>query len=416
MSKTRLWIIHFFLGMSSGLPLLLTASTLQAWMTEEKVDLKAIGLFALVGIPYSLKFLWAPFMDRFTLPLLTRRRAWMILTQILLALSILALGFTDPSGSPYTTALFAVIVAFMSSSQDIVIDAYRTESTSGPTQGMATSAYITGYRVGMLIAGAGALLIADKYGFSWQGVYALMACFMAVGAVATIIAPEKEVLPSPRSMKEAVVDPFIDFFKRPEALWLFLFIIFYKFGDNLASAMTTPFILKIGYTKTEYALVAKGAGFFAVFAGGLLGGPLMLRLGIVGSLWVFGVGQAIAVAGFAWLAQVSHSIDALTVVIVSENFFIGCGAAAFSAFLSSITNRKFSATQYALLTSFMSLSRNVLSAPSGWLAEQLGWTQYFVMCALLTIPGFMLLAKIQKGLQTPKKLTQSAVANPQESP
>ncbi|MBC7397426.1 MAG: MFS transporter, partial [Bdellovibrionales bacterium] len=177
-----------------------------------------------------------------------------------------------------------------------------------------------------------------------------------------------------------------------------------------ASAMTTPFILKIGYTKTEYALVAKGAGFFAVFAGGLLGGPLMLRLGIVGSLWVFGVGQAIAVAGFAWLAQVSHSIDALTVVIVSENFFIGCGAAAFSAFLSSITNRKFSATQYALLTSFMSLSRNVLSAPSGWLAEQLGWTQYFVMCALLTVPGFLLLAKIQKGLQAQKRASDLAAA------
>jgi PAT family beta-lactamase induction signal transducer AmpG len=295
----------------------------------------------------------------------------------------------------------------MSASQDIVIDAYRTESLDGKILGMATSSYITGYRVGMLIAGAGSLFIVDQYHLSWQNVYAIMAVMLSLGALAVMMAPEREVISHPKSLKEAVVDPFLDFFKRPQALWLLAFIIFYKFGDNLASAMTTPFILKMGYTKTEYALVAKGAGFFAVFAGGLLGGPLMLKLGIIGSLWVFGVGQAIAVAGFAWLATVEHSINALTIVIVSENFFIGCGAAAFSAFLSYITNKKFSATQYALLTSLMALSRSVLSAPSGWLAESLGWVTYFVTCVLLAIPGLLLLAKVQSHVKKPEPVTSA---------
>jgi PAT family beta-lactamase induction signal transducer AmpG len=390
-----IWILHFALGISSGLPLLLTGSTLQAWMTDQKVDLKSIGLFALVGIPYSLKFLWAPFMDRYRLPFLTKRRGWMILAQIFLALSILGLGFTDPLNNPFKTAFFAVLVSFMSASQDIVIDAYRTESLKGKVLGLATSSYITGYRVGMLVAGAGSLFIVDQYKISWSGIYAIMAVLLSIGAIAALFAPESQSVPSVKTLKEAVVDPFVEFFTRPQALWLLAFILFYKFGDNLAGAMTTPFILKIGYTKTEYALVAKGAGFFAVIAGGVFGGPLMARLGIVRSLWVFGIGQAIAVAGFAVLASVGHNLNVLSAVIISENFFIGCGAAAFSAFLSSITNRKFSATQYALLTALMSVSRSVLSAPSGWIAEKLGWVEYFLFCVGLAVPGLLLLIKIQ---------------------
>ena len=283
----------------------------------------------------------------------------------------------------------------MSASQDIVIDAYRTESLKGKILGLATSSYITGYRVGMLVAGAGSLYVVDQYHLSWHSIYAIMAVMLSIGAIAALFAPEVEAVPTVRTLKEAVVDPFIDFFMRPQALWLLAFILFYKFGDNLAGAMTTPFILKIGYTKTEYALVAKGAGFFAVIVGGVFGGPLMARLGIVRSLWVFGIGQAIAVAGFAVLASVEHSINVLSAVIISENFFIGCGAAAFSAFLSSITNRKFSATQYALLTALMSVSRSVLSAPSGWLAEKLGWMEYFLFCVALAVPGLLLLLKIQ---------------------
>lgn len=392
----RTWLLHFLLGISSGLPFLLTGSTLQAWMTDQKVDLKVIGLFALVRLPYNFKFVWAPIMDRVKLPFLTRKRAWMIVTQIFLAIMLIGLGLSDPTLSPFRIAVFALLVAFMSASQDIVIDAYRTESLEGRSLGLATSSYITGYRLGMMLGSAVALYIVDHFHFAWSGVYALMAAFVSIGTFAALIAPETEAVPAPKSMKAAVVEPFVDFFKRPKVLWLFLFIIFFKFGDNLASAMTTPFILMNGYTKTEYALVAKGAGFFAVIVGGFAGGPLMYRLGVIRSLWVFGIGQVIGVLGFAWLALLPHNMDALSLVIMGENFFIGCGAAAFSAFLSSVTNRKFSATQYALLSSLMALSSTVLTTPSGFLAEKLGWAQYFVFCALLAVPGFLLLLKVQK--------------------
>ncbi len=392
----RIWFVHFLLGISAGLPYLLTGSTLQAWMTESHVNLKTIGLFALVRLPYNFKFLWAPFIDRFSFPLLTRRRGWMIFFQALLAIALVILGLSDPVSSPFKIALFAVIVAFLSSSQDIVIDGYRTESLNGNLLGMATSSYITGYRVGMLIAGAFSMYVVGKFNFNWSSVYALMAVFMSIGAFAALIAPETEVAVVPKTLKEAVVEPFIEFFQRKEALWLLVFILFFKFGDNLAGALTTPFILQHGYTLEESAYVGKGAGFFAVLAGGFVGGPIMLKLGMIRSLWVFGLGQAIAVAGFAWLASIGHNMIALTAVIVSENFFIGCGAAAFSAFLSGLTNKRFSATQYALLTSLMAVSSTLLSAPSGWLAEQLGWVGYFSFCAGLAIPGLLLILKIRK--------------------
>ncbi len=390
------WILHFFLGISSGLPFLLTLTTLQAWMTEEHVNLKAIGIFALVRFPYSVKFLWAPFIDKISLPFLTRRRGWMVLTQGLLALSVLALGLSNPVSSPWLVAGCAVLVAFMSASQDVVIDAYRTESLSGNAQALATSAYITGYRVGMMIAGALALYLVDQFKISWSSVYALMAAFMVIGTIAALLAPEKEVTPAPRSMKEAVIEPFLEFFRRPGAIWVLLFIMFFKFGDNLASAMTTPFLLTVGYTKTEYALVVKGAGFIAVLVGGFLGGPIMMRIGAIRSLWVFGLGQALAVSGFAILAVIPKNLSALSWVIMSENFFIGCGAAALTAYISSVTSNKYTATQYALLTSFMSLSSTVLSSPSGYLVNVVGWNRYFIFCALLAIPGLLLLFFIQK--------------------
>jgi PAT family beta-lactamase induction signal transducer AmpG len=390
----RTWIVHFLMGFSCGLPYLLTASTLQAWMTDQHVDLKAIGLFALVRIPYNFKFLWAPFVDKFSLPFMTHRRGWILVTQIFLALMILGLGFSDPMGSPVRTIIFAFLLTFAAASQDISIDAYRTESLDGKVLGMATSSYITGFRIGMLVSGAFALYIADQWGISWAQVYQVMAAFTVVGMIATMIAPEKKLEVKPRTMKEAVVEPFLDFFRRKHAWLLMFFIVFYKFGDNLASAMLTPFILQHGYTKTEYALVAKGVGFFSVLAGGFLGGPFMLRFGIYRSLWVFGVGQAITVLGFAGLASIDHSTTALSLVIMGENFFIGLGAAAFSAFVSNITNKTYSATQYALLTSLMALSATVLSAPSGWLAEKLGWTSYFIFCVVMTIPGFILLYKV----------------------
>lgn len=390
----RIWIVHFLLGISSGLPYLLTASTLQAWMTDQKIDLKAIGLYALVRIPYNFKFLWAPMIDKFSLPFLTHRRGWMILLQAFLALMIVGLGFSDPTASPIMTVIFAFLLTFAAASQDIAIDAYRTESLDGKVLGMATSSYITGFRIGMLISGAFALYIVDQWHLTWTQVYQIMGLMMAIGMVGALIAPEKTVERKPKTMKEAVIEPFADFFKRKHAILLLLFIVFYKFGDNLASAMLTPFILQSGYTKTEYALVAKGVGFFSVLAGGFLGGPFMLRFGIYRSLWVFGIGQAVTVLGFAALATMEHTMTGLSAVIMGENFFIGLGSAAFSAFVSNVTNKTYSATQYALLTSLMAMSATVLSAPSGWLAERLGWASYFIFCVMMTIPGFILLARV----------------------
>jgi PAT family beta-lactamase induction signal transducer AmpG len=405
----RLWIVHFLLGLSAGLPYLLTGSTLQAWMTDQHIDLKVIGLFALVRAPYNFKFVWAPIMDRFSLPFLTRRRAWMVTTQIGLAASLFALSFSNPSANPYQIAALAVLVAFVSASQDIVIDAYRTESLHDRELGMATSNYITGYRVGMLISGALALFIVDQFKISWGGVYQIMAGVLAVGVFASFLAPESKATQqiAPKTMKEAVVEPFLDFFTRKNAILLIVFMIIYKFGDNLAGAMTTPFILQSGYTKTEYAAIAKGVGFIAVLAGGFLGGPVMLRLGIIRSLWVFGFGQMLSVLTLVWLASIPKNLTMLGVSIGAENFAIGLGSAAFTAFVSTVVNRKYSATQYALLTSLMALSSTILSAPSGWLAEKLGWVAYFAFCAAMAIPGLVLLVAVGA---SQKKL---ADANPQ---
>jgi len=390
----RIWIVHFLLGISSGIPYLLTASTLQAWMTDQKIDLKAIGLFALVRIPYNFKFLWAPLTDKISLPFLTHRRGWLIVVQLFLALMTVGLGFSDPTASPVMTVIFAFLLTFAAASQDIVIDAYRTESLDGKMLGLATSSFVTGFRIGMLVSGAFALYIVDQWHLSWKQVYELMAVCMSIGMVAAALAPEKEVHIKPKTMKEAVVEPFLDFFRRKRAGLLLAFIVFYKFGDNLAGAMLTPFILGHGYTKTEYAIVAKGVGFFSVLAGGFLGGPFMLRFGIYRSLWVFGIGQALTVLGFAALSTMGHSMGALSAVIMGENFFIGLGSAAFSAFVSNVTNKTYSATQFALLTSLMALSATVLSAPSGWVAERLGWTGYFLFCVAMTIPGFILLSRV----------------------
>ncbi|NDG83694.1 MAG: MFS transporter [Proteobacteria bacterium] len=396
----NVWFLHFFLGLSSGLPLLLTWSTLQAWMTESHVNLKVIGIFALVRTPYNFKFLWAPLMDRIRLPFLTRRRAWMIVTQMLIAASLFGLGKTDPVASPFMVALFAVLVSFFSASQDIVIDAYRTETLEGAVQGLATSSYITGYRVGMLIAGALALYVGGHYQLGWATIYSMMAGLMLIGVFAAYVAPEGTNVPAPRTLAEAVVEPFSEFLTRRGALWMIALIIFFKFGDNLAGSMTTPYILSNGYTKEEYAIVAKGYGLAAALLGGIIGGPVMVRLGVIRSLWVFGLGQALAVSGFIWLSMVPKSIPILAAVIMGENFFIGCGSAAFSTYISNITNPRYTATQFALLTSLTTLSSTVLTVPSGFLVEKLGWTAFFVLCVALAVPGLLLITRV-KSLPSP---------------
>ena len=385
-------LVALVMGFACGLPLLLTISLLQAWMKEEGVDLAVIGMMALVGIPYTLKFLWAPFLDRFTLPFLGRRRGWLLIAQVALIFSIAGLGFTDPGYSPWMVAFAAFLVTFFSASQDIVVDAYRREDFPDEELGLASSLYINGYRVGMLLASGGGLIMADHMPFS--AVYLIMAACMLPGVLTTLMAHEPEIsVRTPETMKEAIFDPLVEYFSRKGALWILAFILFYKIGDTMASAMTMPFYLDIGFSKTEIGAVVKFFGFWATIAGTLAGGVLMLRLGINRSLWVFGFLQAMSTACFAILARIGHSVTALSSVIAFENLSSGMGTAAYAAFMASITNKKFTATQYALLTSLMGVPRVIASAPTGFLARSLGWESFFIACTLIAIPGMLLLLK-----------------------
>jgi len=385
-------LVALIMGFACGLPLLLTISVLQAWMKEEGVDLTVIGMMALVGLPYTLKFLWAPFLDRFTLPFLGRRRGWLLIAQVALIFSIVGLGFTDPGGNPWMVAFAAFLVTFFSASQDIVVDAYRREDFPDEQLGFASSLYINGYRVGMLLASGGGLIMADHIPFSM--VYLIMAGCMLPGVMTTLLAHEPEITEKkPESMKEAVFDPLLEYFSREGAVWILAFILLYKMGDTMASSMTTPFYLDIGFSKTEIGAVVKLFGFWATIIGSLLGGILMFRLGISRSLWVFGFLQAISTACFALLARVGHNVPALSGVIAFENLSSGMGTAAYAAFMASITNKRFTATQYALLTSLMGVPRVLASAPTGFFAKTLGWESFFISCTLIAIPGMLLLLK-----------------------
>ena len=385
-------LVALMMGFSCGLPLLLTISVLQAWMKEEGMDLTVIGMMALVGLPYTLKFLWAPFLDRFTLPFLGRRRGWLLVAQVALIFSIAGLGSTDPGNNPWMVAFAAFLVTFFSASQDIVVDAYRREDLPDAELGLGSSLYVNGYRVGMLLASGGGLIMADYIPFSM--VYLIMAACILPGVLTTLLAPEPELtFGTPKSVKEAVADPLVEYFKRQGALWILAFILLYKMGDTMASAMTMPFYLDIGFSKTEIGAIVKLFGFWATIAGALTGGVLMLRLGINRSLWIFGFLQAISTACFALLARIGHSVPALSGVIAFENLSSGMGTAAYIAFMASITNKRFTATQYALLTSLMGVPRVLASAPTGFLAKNLGWASFFIACTLIAIPGVLLLLK-----------------------
>jgi len=388
-------LVAFLMGFSSGLPLLLTGSVLQAWMTEAGVNLGTIGLFALVGLPYTLKFAWAPILDRYTLSaFLGRRRGWLLVIQLVLALTIAALGLTDPGISPLSVAVAALLVTFFSASQDIVIDAYRRESLADDEQGLGASFYVNGYRLGMLLASGGGLILADFIPFSW--VYFIMAGAMLAGIVTTLFAREPEVaVGTPKTLREAVVQPFLEYFSRRDAVLILLFILLYKIGDIMATHITTPFYLDLGFSKTEIGTVVKLFGFWATVIGGLLGGLLILRWGIYRSLWRFGILQMVTILGFVGLAYVGHSVPALALVIAGENLAGGMGTSAYIAFMASLTNKKFTATQYALLSSLMGIPRVILAAPTGYLAEFLGWEGFFLFCTLTAIPGLWLLTRFR---------------------
>lgn len=382
-------LMALLMGFASGLPLLLTGSVLQAWLKDGGVDLASIGLFALAGLPYTLKFLWSPLFDRYAPPLFGRRRGWLLLIQLALAAALLALSFARP-GQLLWISTAALLVAFFSATQDIVIDAYRRESLADDELGLGSALYVNGYRIGMLLAGGGGLILADWIGFG--AMYRLMAMVMAACIALTLLAPEPP-LPEgrPTTLMDAVFLPFRDYFRR-EGAWLALaFILFYKLGDTMASAMTTPFYLDLGYSKTEIGTVVKLFGFWATIAGGTLGGVWILRIGLNRALWLFGLGQMVSTLGFVVLAGLTPSDVALASVVALENLTAGLGTAAFVGFMAALTDRRFTATQYALLSSLMGVPRVLASAPTGWLAEWLGWQGFFLLCTLIAIPGLLLL-------------------------
>ena len=380
------------IGFSSGLPLYLTSRTLQAWMTVEQVDLGAIGLFSLVGLPYSLKFIWSPLLDRFALPILGRRRGWLITLQIGLLIAIALMAWQQPKQALQLLAVNAVAIAFLSASQDIAADAYRTDVLEELELGAGAAVYVLGYRVALLFTGSLALILADS--LPWSSVYLLMSFGMGIGIIATLFAPEPKETSPPESLAAAVILPFGEFFHRQgvlQAILILLFIVLYKLGDSFVNNMSTPFLLQTGFTQTDIGAIQGGMGLIATIVGTLAGGAILSKIGLNRSLWLFGALQAVSNLSYYILANVGKNYSALVLTINIENFCGGLGTAAFVAFLMNMCNQRFSATQYALLSSFMAVSRDILVAPAGTLAKITDWPLFFIISMVAAIPGLLLL-------------------------
>ena len=397
----RKLLIILFLGFLSGLPLLLSFGTLSAWLREAGVDRSTIGLFALVGLPYALKPIWAPLIDGLKLPFVTallgRRRGWLIVSQVMLLFAIVNLAFSDPLNAPISMAVFAVLVAFFSASQDIVIDAYRIEILEEEQQGMGAAMVTYGYRAGMLMAGAGTLYLADYW--SWTHAYLVMGLIIITGSLLVLFSPEPDEMESPTIHKlglggwiyQFVVRPFLDFSSRPGWVLILLFIVTFKLGDAFLSVMTNPFYIDLGFSKSEIAEVTKLFGVIALGVGLFVGGIMIQKFGLLASLIVTGVLQAVSNLAFAYQAASGNDLEVLIFTIAIENVTGGMGTAAFVAYLSSLTSTSFTATQYALLSAFMSLGRNLLSSPSGYVVDAVGWIEFFIISVVIAIPGLLLL-------------------------
>jgi PAT family beta-lactamase induction signal transducer AmpG len=393
----RRMLICVFTGFSSGLPLYLLINLLPAWLRSEGVDLRSIGMFALIQLPFTWKFFWAPLLDRYAPPFFGRRRSWMLAMQVLLLISIPAFGALRPQLDLWTIAYLATAVAFFAATQDIVLDAYRRELLPDAELALGNAIHVQAYRVSSLVPGALALVLADH--FPWQSVFVVTALFMLPGIVNTLLVSEPALVrPAPRTLAEAVIEPFHEFISRAgwqRALLILAFIFFYKLGDSMATALATPFYLDMGFSKSEIGLIAKNAGLWASVVGGLLGGLWMLKVGINRGLWLFGIVQVVSILGFAWLAYV-HEPDRtlLAAVIAFEALGVGLGTAAFTAFIARSTDRRYTATQFALFTSLASVPRALVNATTGWLVEQTGWFAFFLLCTALALPGMVLLLRV----------------------
>jgi PAT family beta-lactamase induction signal transducer AmpG len=393
----RRMLICIFTGFSSGLPLWLLINLLPAWLRSEQVDLTSIGLFALMQLPFTWKFLWSPLLDRYALPMLGRRRGWMLITQIALLVSIPMFGLLEPKLDLWAIAALAALVAFFSASQDIVLDAYRRELLPDEELGLGTSIHVQAYRVSSLIPGALALVLADH--IPWLGVFLITALFMLPGIANTLLVSEPaRSRNAPRTLTEAVVEPFHEFITRAgwqQALLILGFIFLYNLGASMATALATPFYLDMGFSKSEIGLIAKNAGLWASVAGGLLGGLWMLRIGINRALWLFGAVQVISILGFAGLAHVHRADRALLAVVIGfEALGVGLATAAFIAYIARATDPRYTATQFALFTSLAVVPRTLINATTGWIVEQIGWFDFFLLCVVLGLPGMALLLRV----------------------
>lgn len=399
---TRRMLICVFTGFSSGLPLYLLFNLLPAWLRSEHVDLKTIGLFALIQFPYTWKFLWSPLLDRYVVPLLGRRRGWMLLTQLGLLAVIASMGAFSPQSDLMVIAYIATLLAFLSATQDIVLDAYRRELLSDIELGMGSAVHVNAYRIAGLIPGSLSLILSDM--LPWNMVFIITALFMLPGIAMTLLVSEPHRASPPKTLREAVVEPFHEFISRKgwqNAVWILAFLFFYKLGDSMCTALATPFYLDMGFSKTDIGLIAKNAGLWPAVIGGMLGGLWMLKIGINKALWLFGVVQVLSIFGFAWLAFVGYHSEIavleraqLAFVIGLEALGVGLGTVAFVAFIARSTHPAYTATQFALFTSLMAIPRTFANAATGWLVDSMGWTVFFLLCAALAVPGMVLLLKV----------------------
>lgn len=389
-------LICVFTGFTSGLPLYILIQLVPAWLRTEGVGLAEIGFFTLIGLPYTWKFLWSPVMDRYTLPWLGRRRGWMLVTQIALMLSIAATGFLQPQLSIWAIAYLAAAIAFFSASQDIVLDAYRRELLPDAELGLGNAIHVQAYRLSGLVPGSLALILADH--LPWNAVFIIVAAFMFVGILMVLCITEPVRDPqAPKTIKEAVVEPFREFLGRQglgSALFVLAFLFFYKLGDNMATALQTPFFIDVGFSLTEIGVVAKFASLIAVIVGGLAGGLVMVVLPINRALWLFGFVQIVSILGFAALAIVGPNLWMLGFAVAFEYLGVGLGTAALTAFIARSTNKAFAATQFALFTALAATPRTLAGATTGMIVEYVGWTNFFLVCIALAVPGMLLLFKV----------------------
>jgi len=398
----RRMLICVLTGFSSGLPLYLLLNLVPAWLKTEGLSLKAIGAFALIQFPYTWKFVWSPFLDRYALPLLGRRRGWMALTMALLLCAIAWLGTLSPTAQLGLVITLTALIAFLSATLDIVLDAYRRELLPEIELGIGNAIHVNAYKLAGLVPGSLALILADH--LPWQQVFFITALFMAPGLVMTLMVKEPfSASGAPRTLRDAVVEPFREFFGRHgvrSALVVLGFIFLYKLGDSLCTALATPFYLEMGFSKTEIGIIAKNAGLWPSVIGGLLGGLWMVKLGINRALWVFGVVQWLAIFGFAWLAWLGPAdadagrLGVLAAVIGLEALGVGLGTTAFVAYMARTTHPAYTATQLALFTSLMAVPRTFINASAGWLVEYFGWFDFFMLCGVLAVPGMLLLVKV----------------------